>query len=279
MMQEGRLDCPFNSNSPGITCPRVVKISRLGVFAMNKGPTATLAPELLLIGDDVEIRKCLRDAFSAEHYRVREAKTAKAGINQFKILQPDAVILDLDLAATDGIDVIYEVRSRNRHVPMIVLSVRKHEQDKIMVLDAGADDFVNKPFSVGELLARVRATLRRPTAAPAESLVSAYRTGQIDVDFSRRRVLLAGKHIHLTRIEFKLLRVLIRHADHVVTHSQLLTEVWGPDEKRLEYLRVYMLHLRRKLEADPANPRYLQTEPGIGYRLITEHFPWLALCT
>jgi two-component system KDP operon response regulator KdpE len=229
-------------------------------------------PEILVIEDDVEIRKFLRTALFAEHYRLREASTGAKGLLQAAEQPPDVIVLDLNLPDTDGIEVIRQVRSQNRGLPIIVLSVRSHESDKIMALDAGADDFINKPFAVGELLARLRAALRR--SPPSGTALPVFCVGDIEVDFDKRRVLVAGTEVHLTRTEYKLLEVLIRHSDKVVTHGQLLNEAWGPNhEDQIHYLRVYMLQLRRKLEADPTRPRYLTTEPGVGYRLTTEHFP------
>jgi two-component system, OmpR family, KDP operon response regulator KdpE len=228
-------------------------------------------PEVLIIEDDPQIRRFLRTSLAAEHYRFREAKTAADGIKEAASRQPDVVLLDLGLPDTDGIEVIRQVRKRKQNFPIIVLSVRSAERDKIAALDAGADDFVNKPFAVGELLARLRVALRRSAGAPGDASAKNFQVGDIDVDFVKRKVTVSGSDIHLTRIEYKLLQVLIRHADRVVTHGQLLNEVWGPHHNdQTHYLRVYMVQLRRKLEADPARPRYLQTEPGVGYRLITE---------
>jgi two-component system KDP operon response regulator KdpE len=236
-------------------------------FEMNE----FLKPELLLIETDREIRRCLRTAFCAEHYRFREATSASRGMKQFDMLQPDAIVLDLDVSGGNRIDVIRRFRQHNLHVPLIVLSSQSAEQDKITALDAGADDFVTKPFLVGEFLARIRAILRRPNAS-TDAVTPVFRSGDIEVDFTKRLVQLAGEEVHLTRTEFKLLHTLIRHANRTVSHGQLLTEVWGPDaEGRLDDLRVYVLQLRKKLEHDPARPRYLQTTPGIGYRLITQN--------
>jgi two-component system KDP operon response regulator KdpE len=151
-----------------------------------------------------------------------------------------------------------------------VLSVRARERDKIIALDAGADDFVNKPFAVGELLARLRVALRRRAVVPESGDSPTFQTGDLEIDFTRRRVTSQGKEVRLTRTEYKLLQVLAVHADQVLTHSQLLNEVWGPNcEDQAHYVRVYMGQLRLKLEADPARPRYLRTEPGVGYRLMT----------
>ena len=230
--------------------------------------------EILIIEDDLEIRRFLRTTLSAEHYRLREASTVAEGLTRIAERQPDAILLDLGLPDGDGMEIIRNVRRRIRDLPIIVLSVRSEEHHKIIALDAGADDFVNKPFAVGELLARLRVALRRSGGLQDENRTGAFRTGEIEVDFRKRRVQVAGAEIHLTPVEYKLLQVLIRHADQVVTHGQLLKEVWGPDhEDQIHYLRVYMLQLRRKLETEPARPRYLRTEAGIGYRLVTEHLP------
>jgi len=234
----------------------------------------TEQPEILVIEDDLQIRLFLRTMLAAEHYRLCEAATVEEGLVLAKERSPDVIVLDLGLPDGDGIEVIRQVRQTKTTLPIIVLSVRSHERDKIAALDMGADDYVNKPFAVGELLARLRAALRRSSEAARQAGLSIFRTGDVEVNFSKRRVTIAGKEVHLTRIEFKLLEILIRHADQVVTHGQLLNEVWGPNhEDQVHYLRVYMLQLRRKLETDPTCPRYLRTEPGIGYRLATEHFP------
>jgi two-component system KDP operon response regulator KdpE len=234
----------------------------------------TDTPEILMIEDDPQIRRFLRTTLSAEHYRLCEASTAAEGIRLAMEREPSVIVLDLGLPDADGIEVIRHVRQSNRILPIIVLSVRFNERDKITALDAGADDFVNKPFAVGELLARLRAALRRSTLSGGQTLPSVFRTGEIEVHLGKRRVVVAGAEVHLTRIEYKLLEVLIRHADQVVTHGQLLKEVWGPNHgEQIHYLRVYMLQLRRKVEGDPTQPRYLRTEAGVGYRLATEHFP------
>jgi len=236
--------------------------------------TAEIAPdiqhEILVIEDDPQIRKFLRTSLSAEHFRLREAATAADGLQMAKDRPPEVILLDLGLPDLDGIEVIRQVRQWTPHLPIIVLSVRSDEHDKISALDAGADDYVTKPFAVGELLARLRVVFRR--SRPAQTQGSdVFRVGNIEVDTVRRRVTVAGQEVHLTRIEYKLLEVMIRHADRVLTHSQLLNDVWGPNqEEQAHYIRVYMTQLRRKLEQDPARPRYLRTEPGVGYRLTTE---------
>lgn len=226
-------------------------------------------PELLLIEDDAQIRRFLRPTLLAEDYRLHEATTAAEGIAQAAAHQPDLVILDLGLPDGDGLTVIQHIREWST-LPIIVLSARGQERDKIAALDAGADDFISKPFAVGELLARVRAALRRSarlTAAPT----SVVRFGQVEIDLDKRRVLVHGQDTHLTPIEFKLIHVLLKYSGKVVTQRQLLNEVWGPQHiEQAQYLRVYMGQLRRKLERDPARPQYLLTEPGVGYRLAFE---------
>jgi two-component system, OmpR family, KDP operon response regulator KdpE len=237
---------------------------------MTQRRTADTPPEILLIEDDAQIRKFLRTTFSAEDYKLREATTGAKGLSQASENPPDVIVIDLGLPDLDGIDVIRRIRQWNQTVHIIVLSVRSRERDKIMALDAGADDYVNKPFAVGELLARIRAAFRRSNTADTAAS-SVFRAGDLEVNFATKRITVAGTEVHLTRIEYKLLEVLVRHADKVVTHSQLLTEAWGPDnEDQIQYLRVYMLQLRRKIEVDPTEPRYLRTEAGIGYRLTTE---------
>ena len=244
--------------------------NRLGRRLIN----VSASPEVLVIEDDLQIRRLLRTTLTAENYRLREASTASEGILLATEGSPDVIVLDLGLPDADGIEVIRRVRQANRTLPIVVLSVRSNERDKITALDAGADDFVNKPFAVGELLARLRVSLRRSTQAEGQPALSVFRTGDIEVNLSKRRVLVANTEVHLTRIEYKILEILIRHADQVVTHKQLLNETWGPNHgEQIHYLRLFMFQLRRKLEGDPARPRYLRTEPGVGYRLATEYFP------
>ncbi len=238
---------------------------------MAENTTVEIFPEILVVEDDPQIRKFLRTTLAAERYRVHEATTATDGAAAAAARQPDLILLDLGLPDADGLQVIRNVRTWSANIPVIVLSVREHERDKISALDAGADDFLSKPFSTGELLARVRSALRRAASLPNGGTAAVFRTGNIEVDLTRRRVQVAGNEIHMTRIEYKLLQVLIRHADRVLTHQQLLNEVWGPNHtEQSHYLRVYMAQLRRKLESDPARPRHLRTEPGVGYRLKTE---------
>lgn len=228
------------------------------------------APEILVVKDDPQIRRFLRAALGAEEYRFHEAFTAAEAMAQADARQPDLIVLDLGLPDQDGMEVIRHVR-RSSSTPIVVLSARGLEQDKIEALDAGADDFVSKPFGVGELLARMRAALRRSARLTADAPGMVFRAGEMAVELDRRRVTVAGHEVHLTPIEYRLLQTLIRHAGKVVTQRRLLIEVWGPQHsEQAQYLRVYMAQLRRKLEASPARPRFLLTEPGVGYRLLED---------
>lgn len=230
----------------------------------------TNAPEILIIEDDPQIRKFLRASLSAEQYRFHESTTAAEGIAQAHARQPDLIVLDLGLPDQDGLEVIRRIRESSR-TPIIVLSARGQETDKITALDLGADDFVGKPFAIGELLARIRAALRRAATLSSGAEGTLFRAGDIEVDLEKRVVTVAGAEVHLTPIEFRLLQTLIRHAGKVVTQRQLLVEIWGPQHsEQAQYLRVYMAQLRRKLEADSARPRHLLTEPGVGYRLLSQ---------
>ena len=209
----------------------------------------------------------MRAALVSQGYRFYEAATGHEGLAEAATRQPDVIILDLGLPDLDGLEIIRRVREWTT-VPIIVLSARDQEGDKIKALDLGADDYVSKPFGVGELLARMRAALRHAAIASQQRVEPVFTLGALQVDLMRRRVSVGGTEVHLTPIEYKLLTTLVRHAGNVVTHRQLLKEVWGPTyEDQAHYLRVFMLQLRRKLEADPARPRFLRTEPGVGYRL------------
>jgi two-component system KDP operon response regulator KdpE len=224
-----------------------------------------MKPLILLVEDDLQIRRFLRAALSAEGYRFQEAATAKEGLAQAAAHRPDFILLDLGLPDQDGLEVIRGVREWST-VPILVLSARGRERDKIEALDLGADDYVAKPFTIGEVLARIRAGLRRSSAVAPGAI---FRFGQIEVDLDKRVVKVHGEEVHLTPNEYKLLQVLIKHAGKVLTQRQLLQEVWGPNStEQAQYLRVYIAQLRRKLEQDPARPRHLQTEPGVGYRLL-----------
>lgn len=226
-------------------------------------------PKILVIEDEPEIRRFLRVSLAAHGYRFVEAETGAEGIRRAAEQQPELVILDLGLPDVDGLEVIQQIRGWS-HVPIVVLSARGQERDKIAALDHGADDYLTKPFGVGELLARMRVALRH-AAGDGERSEPEFRTGELVLDRAARRVMVAEQEVHLTPNEYRLLTVLARHAGKVVTHRQFLKEVWGPDSVfETHYLRVYLAQLRRKIEADPAQPRYLLTEPGVGYRLRAE---------
>jgi len=228
----------------------------------------TQAPlTILIIEDEEPIRKFLRVSLTAHGYRLVEATTGENGLLQAASAQPDLIILDLGLPDMDGVNLIRQVREWSK-IPILIVSARGREQDKVTALDAGADDYLTKPFSIGELLARLRVALRhRATAGKNDSPVFA--TGDLRVDLARRDVTVAGNPIHLTPNEFRLLSILVKHAGRVLTHRQLLNEIWGPNSvQETHYLRVYMNQLRQKTEADPAQPKYLITEPGVGYRLV-----------
>ena len=227
-------------------------------------------PVVVLIEDEPQIRRFLRATLTGQGYKLFEATTGADGVVEVGSRQPDVVIVDLGLPDMDGLEVIRRVRGWT-DVPVIVLSARGQERDKVTALDAGADDYVSKPFGAGELLARIRVALRRTAGASHESDDAVFKVGELQVDLLRRQVLVGDKEVHLTPIEYKLLTMLVRHAGKVVTHQQLLREVWGPAHtEQAHYARVYMAHLRHKLEAQPARPRYLLTEPGVGYRLASE---------
>src|SRR5262245_34783406 len=225
-------------------------------------------PTVLVIEDEAQIRRFLRATLTANGYQLLEATTAQEGLVQAATRQPEIVILDLGLPDLDGLEVTRRLREWTT-VPIIVLSARGQESDKVAALDAGADDYLTKPFGVGELLARVRVALRHAVrGADGEPVFSVH---NLRVDLARRHVFVNDAELKLTPIEYRLLTTLIRHAGKVVTHRQLLKEVWGPQSmNETHYLRVYMGHLRHKVEADPARPRILLTEPGVGYRLAPE---------
>ena len=226
-----------------------------------------LKPTALVIDDEVQIRRLLRVCLEANGYRVNEAATGKDGILQAAQRAPDLVILDLGLPDLDGLSVLKRLREWSK-VPVLVLSVRDREEDKIAALDHGADDYLTKPFGTGELLARLRVAQRHAT--PSQE-VQVFQSGKLEVDLAGRVVKLEGKDVKLTATEYSLLRLFVQHAGRVLTHRQILREVWGPNyEGQTHYLRVYVAHLREKLEPDPSQPRLIVTEPGVGYRLMSE---------
>ena len=236
------------------------------------------APIAVVIEDEPQIRRFVRAALEGEGWQVHEADTLQRGLTEAGTRKPDLLILDLGLPDGNGIDLIRDVRGWSG-VPIVVLSARSDEADKIAALDEGADDYLTKPFGVGELLARVRANVRRPRGASPDGASGSggaaggadavFRFGQVEVDRVARLVRRGGAEVHLTPIEYRLLLVLVTHAGRVLTHRQLLREVWGPSHAdQSHYLRIYMGHLRQKLEVDPAQPKHLLTETAVGYRLV-----------
>ena len=218
---------------------------------------------ILMIEDEKEIRKFLKLTLSAHGYAVIEARDGKEGLRLLATLRPELVILDLGLPDMDGLDIIKRMREWG-DTPIIVLSARGRDQDKIEALESGADDYLTKPFSAGELLARIKVALRH--ARPAGG-AQAFEHEQLKIDFSARAVTLDGQEVHLTPIEYKLLTLLVKNAGKVVTHAQLLKEIWSSKApENNNYLRIHTQHLREKLRDDPLEPRYIITEPGIGYR-------------
>lgn len=221
----------------------------------------------LIVDDEVQMRRLLTVALEAAGYEVFQAETGQQGLAEVAYRRPDVILLDLGLPDLDGLTVLQRLREWSE-TPVVILSVRDDEEGKVAALDAGADDYVTKPFSTPELLARIRAA-RRKTQTAEDAPVFAH--GDLVVDLGARRVTRAGAEVKLSATEYALLRTLVRHAGRVLTHRQLLREVWGPQcEEHRQYLRVYMTHLRQKIEADPANPVLIKTEPGIGYRFQGE---------
>jgi two-component system KDP operon response regulator KdpE len=228
------------------------------------------AATLIVIEDEAQIRRFLRTTLTSEGYQVIEAETGKQGLIEAATRKPDLIVLDLGLPDMDGVEVIKALRAWSS-VPIIILSARSQESDKISALDAGADDYLVKPFSAGELLARIRVALRHVSFATNGEEEGVFSVDELKVDMIHRKVTVSGEEIHLTPIEYRLLTVLIKHAGKVLTHRLLLNEVWGPNYvERAHYLRIYMGTLRHKLEQDPARPRFLLTEVGVGYRLAVD---------
>jgi two-component system KDP operon response regulator KdpE len=225
---------------------------------------------ILVIEDDSQIRRFLRATLSSNGYQVLEVTTGQEGIKQLAIHHPDLIILDLGLPDIDGVDLTKQVREWST-TPIIIVSARERERDKVTALDAGADDYLTKPFGTEELLARIRVALRHAIQAVQGEDEPVFLVGDLKVDLAHRQVYMADDSVHLTPTEYKLLTTLVSYAGRVVTGRQLLKEVWGPAyTNESQYLRLYMAKLRHKLEKDPAAPRYLLTEPGVGYRLAAE---------
>lgn len=231
---------------------------------MNEGAPAAL---VLVIEDDTAIRRFLRAGLESQGYQLVEAVNGEQGIAQAAMRSPELVLLDLGLPDLDGVEVVRRLREWTR-IPVLVLSARGQESDKVRALDAGADDYVTKPFAMGELLARMRAALRRSARTEDGAATSVVEAGTLRVDLSQRRVSVAGREVKLTPREYKLLAALAKHPGRVLTHEVLLRAVWGPAyTSQHHYLRVYMAQLRHKLEVDASHPRWLLTETGVGYRL------------
>ena len=225
------------------------------------------SPVIVVIEDDPAIRLFLRTSLGAHGFKVFEADRGQQGIVEAGIRKPDLIILDLGLPDMEGVDVIKAIREWSV-VPIIILSARSTEQHKVEALDAGADDYLTKPFGLGELLARIRVELRHSVSSPLQDQKGIFTTGMLKVDLLNRRVFVDDKEVHLTPIQYRLFSVLVKNAGKVLTHQYLLKEAWGPSYKdNSHYLRIYMSQLRHKLEEDPTQPQYLLTESGVGYRL------------
>ena len=232
--------------------------------------TEAVPPLLLVVEDDTQMRKFLRASLSSHGYRLVEAENGDEALTRAASYNPDLILLDLGLPDMDGLVVTKRLREW-ASAPIIVISARGQEEDKINALDAGADDYLTKPFGTGELLARIRVALRHSARSRQERSEPIVTVGELSIDLDKRSVQVAGTEVHLTPIEYKLLAILLKNAGKVLTHRQLLKEVWGPGyASHTQYLRVYMVQLRHKLEQDAARPRYLLTEPGIGYRLKSD---------
>jgi len=231
---------------------------------------STQGPVIIVIEDEPDIRRFLRAALLSSGYRLVEATTGQEGLQAAETRQPDLIILDLGLPDMDGLEVIRQLRAWTA-VPIIVLSAKGQETVKVAALDAGADDYIAKPFGVSELLARMRVSLRHADRSAQGGATPVFVTGDLQVDFAQRRVRVKGKDVHLTPIEYRLLTTLAKHAGKVLTRNQFFMEVWGRAyADQVHYLHVHMAQLRRKLESNPTRPRYLLTEPGVGYRLVGE---------
>ena len=222
---------------------------------------------ILIVDDEQSVRRFLTTTLTSQGYKIEEAVTGQEALIKATSMQPDLIILDLGLPDIDGIEVTRQMRQQTR-IPIIILSVRGSEADKIAALDAGADDYLTKPFSAGELLARIRVAWRHTSQADEDSI---FNNGQLSVDLGKRTVQVSGESIQLTPTEYDILEVLINHAGRVLTHRHILQEVWGEEYgDELHMLHVNISNLRRKIEADPARPQHIITEPGVGYRLKTE---------
>ncbi len=231
---------------------------------MTSGGTAENPARILVIDDELAIRRFLHTVLNNKEFILHEAEGGHAGLAAAAAFRPDVILLDLGLPDLDGVEVIRRIREWSQ-VPVIVISVREREDDKIAALDAGADDYLTKPFGVGELMARIRAALRRSLRQVSEPI---FTSGDLVVDLTLRRVTVRGEDVQLTPTEYDLLRLFVNHAGKVLTHSQILKQIWGlAYQEQPHVLRVNISNLRRKIEADPSRPRHIVTEPGVGYRL------------
>ena len=227
-------------------------------------------PVILLVEDEKQLRKFVHIALSSQGYRVVDAETGAEALQQAAAHVPDLVLLDLGLPDMDGFDVTTRLREWFTG-PIIIVTARDQESEKVKVLDGGADDYITKPFGAEELSARIRVALRRAARSTTDPKSAVMTVGNIKVDLGRRLVFVNDAEVHVTPIEYKMVTVLMKHVDKVLTHKQLLDQVWGPGHAhQMQYLRVYMTQLRRKLEENPARPKHLVTEPGVGYRLRSE---------
>jgi two-component system KDP operon response regulator KdpE len=234
---------------------------------MQSDKSSANLPRILVVDDELPIQRFLRTALDTGEFSLHQAENGHSALAAAVATRPDIILLDLGLPDMDGFEVIRRIREWSQ-VPIIVLSVREREDDKVKALDAGADDYLTKPFGVGELLARIRAALRRSLLETPEPL---YRREELEVDLTRRRVQVAGEEVQLTPTEYELLRLLVTHAGKVLTHSQILRQIWGVAYMEQPHvLRVNISNLRRKIERDPSRPRHILTEPGVGYRLRTD---------
>ena len=231
---------------------------------MSEEKSSGNPPRILVIDDELAIRRFLHTVLSSEGFGLHEAENGHSGLAAAAVIRPDVILLDLGLPDLDGIEIIQRIREWSQ-VPIIVLSVRDRENDKVAALDAGADDYLTKPFGAGELLARIRAALRRSLRQTPEPV---FRSGGLEIDLTRRRVAVNNEEVQLTPTEYDLMRLLVTHAGKVLTHSQILKQIWGIAYlEQPHVLRVNISNLRRKIEDDPSRPRHIITEPGVGYRL------------
>jgi two-component system, OmpR family, KDP operon response regulator KdpE len=236
---------------------------------MSESPGQPAGARILVVDDESAIRRAITTNLTRHGYHVDGTDSGADAIRRHDLRPPDLMLLDLGLPDVDGLDVIHAIRGRAR-TPIIVLSVRGAERDKVAALDLGADDYLTKPFGVDELLARIRVALRH-VAGPPRGSTAVFRTGELEVDIAQRVVHVDGRLVHLTPTEYGLLKSFIAHPNRVLTDRMLLEQVWGPAYgEEAHYLHVYVARLRKKLEADPQRPRYLRTEPGVGYRLIVD---------